>query len=122
MVRLQLSWLVVHTLVSRCVTQTPMTGLVPLSYVLSYPNVVLCSEITYTISQTIKLRLPTLIPSSALHWYKPNLTLPACALPHYTINWDAFQEALKSMFGEPDPVTLATMKLNNLIMKDHHHM
>jgi hypothetical protein len=27
---------------------------------------------------------------------------------------------LKATFGEPDPVTSATTKLNNLIMKDHH--
>jgi hypothetical protein len=26
------------------------------------------------------------------------------------------------MFGEPDPVTLATINLNNLSMKDHHHI
>ena len=48
--------------------------------------------------------------------------LPACALPRYTTNWDAFEEALKSTFGEPDPIMSATMKLNNLIMKDHHHI
>ena len=48
--------------------------------------------------------------------------LPARALPHYTTNWDAFEEALKSTFGEPDPITSATTKLDNLIMKDHHHI
>jgi hypothetical protein len=29
---------------------------------------------------------------------------------------------LKATFGEPDPVTSVMTKLDNLIMKDHHHI
>ena len=48
--------------------------------------------------------------------------LPTRALPRYATNWDAFEEALKTTFREPNPVTSATTKLDNLIMKDHHHI
>ena len=34
----------------------------------------------------------------------------------------AFEEALKSTFGEPDPVASAIHKLDNLSIKDHHHL
>ena len=70
-------------------------------------------KITYAVSW---------LKGTALHWYKLNRTLPACALPCYTTNWDAFEEALKSTFREPNPVMSATTKLDNLIMKDHHHI
>ena len=70
-------------------------------------------KITYAVSW---------LKGTALRWYEPNLTLPARALPRYATNWDAFEEALKSTFGEPNPVTSATTKLDNLIMKDHHHI
>jgi len=35
---------------------------------------------------------------------------------------DCREGALKATFGEPDPVTLAMTKLDNLLMKDHHHI
>jgi len=56
------------------------------------------------------------------HWYKPTLALEDHQLPKYTLHWDAFEEALKTTFGEPDPVNSATHKLDNLCMQDHHHI
>jgi hypothetical protein len=70
-------------------------------------------KITYTISW---------LKGTALHWYEPNLVLDKDDLPDYTLYWGAFEEALKATFGKPDPVTLATINLNNLSMKDHHHI
>ena len=70
-------------------------------------------KITYTVSW---------LKGTTLHWYKPNLDLPDDALPNYAIYWPAFKEALKATFGEPDPVAMATTKLNNLLIKDYHHI
>ena len=70
-------------------------------------------KITYTVSW---------LKGTALHWYEPNLDLPDDALPDYTIYWPTFKEALKATFGKPDPVTTATTKLDNLLMKDYHHI
>ena len=43
-------------------------------------------------------------------------------MPDYALNWDDFKEALKTTFGEPDPVSSASIKLENLKMKDSHHV
>ena len=62
------------------------------------------------------------LKGTALRWYEPNLDLPDDELPDHALYWGAFEEALKATFGEPDPVTSATTKLDNLLMKDHHHI
>ena len=70
-------------------------------------------KITYAVSW---------LKGTALRWYELNLSLPDDELPDYTLYWPAFEEALKAMFGEPDPVNTAVTKLDNLLMKDHHHI
>lgn len=70
-------------------------------------------KITYAVSW---------LKGTALRWYEPNLELPDDELPDYAMYWAAFEEALKATFGEPDPVTAATTKLDNLLMRDHHHI
>jgi hypothetical protein len=70
-------------------------------------------KITYAVSW---------LKGTALRWYEPNLVLDEEDLPDYALYWCDFEEALKATFGEPDPVTSATTKLDNLIMKDHHHI
>lgn len=70
-------------------------------------------KITYTISW---------LKGTAQRWYEPTLSINEFNLPEFTLDWDAFEEALKTMFSEPDPVASATNKLDNLIMKDHHHL
>jgi len=70
-------------------------------------------KITYAVSW---------LKGTALRWYEPNLNLHEDDLPDHALYWDAFEEALKATFGEPDPVTSATTKLDNLVMKDHHHI
>ena len=62
------------------------------------------------------------LSGTAQRWYEPNLTLDKEDLPDYALSWPRFEEALKLTFGKPDPVASTTMKLNNLIMKDHHHL
>ena len=56
------------------------------------------------------------------HWYEPNLSLDEFNLPLHALYWDAFEAALHSTFGEPDPIASAMHKLDNLIMKDYHHL
>ena len=58
----------------------------------------------------------------AQHWFEPNLALEEYDLPHYACEWESFEEALNSTFREPDPIASATHKLDNLIMKDYHHL
>ena len=70
-------------------------------------------KITYAVSW---------LKGTALRWYEPNLSLPDRNLPNYARRWDDFEDALKATFGEPDPVTSATTKLDNLSMKDTHHI
>ena len=70
-------------------------------------------KITYAVSW---------LKGTALRWYEPNLDLPDDALPDYAVYWPAFEEALKATFGKPDPVAAATTKLDNLLMKDYHHI
>ena len=70
-------------------------------------------KITYAVSW---------LKGTALRWYEPTLDLPDEELPDHALYWGAFEEALKATFGEPDPVTSATTKLDNLHMKDHHHI
>ncbi len=62
------------------------------------------------------------LKGTALHWFEPNLALDEIDLPVHAYVWQAFEEELKSTFGEPDPVTSATQKLDNLSMKDSHHI
>ena len=62
------------------------------------------------------------LSGTAQRWYEPNLALDEDDLPDYALTWAAFEEALKGTFGEPDPVASATQKLDNLVMKDHHHL
>ena len=38
------------------------------------------------------------------------------------MSWEAFEEALETTFSEPNPITSATNKLDNLTMKDTHHI
>ena len=57
-----------------------------------------------------------------LDWYEPNLALDDEELPEYTLIWDEFKEALRMTFSKADPVATATQKLNNLTMKDMHHI
>jgi Ty3 transposon capsid-like protein len=70
-------------------------------------------KITYAVSW---------LKGTAQRWYEPNLSLDDDDLPEYALDWDAFEDALKTTFGEPDPVASATYKLDNLTMKDHHHI
>jgi len=69
-------------------------------------------KITYAVSW---------LKCTAQCWYKPTLALKDHQLPDYALHWDAFKEALKTTFREPDPVNSATHKLDNLCMQDHHH-
>lgn len=62
------------------------------------------------------------LSGTAQRWYEPNIALDEEDLPDYALTWRAFEEALKATFGEPDPVASATQKLDNLYMKDHHHL
>jgi len=55
-------------------------------------------------------------------WFEPILSLDKIDLPLHVYVWNAFEEELKSTFGEPDPIASATLKLDNLSMKDHHHI
>ena len=57
-----------------------------------------------------------------LCWYKPNLALEDDKLPEYALVWDEFEDTLRTTFGEPDPVASAMNKLDNLSMKDTHHI
>jgi hypothetical protein len=50
------------------------------------------------------------------------LDLDEFELPLIATDWDTFKEALKTMFGEAAPVASASHKLDNLMMKDHHHL
>jgi hypothetical protein len=70
-------------------------------------------KITYAVSW---------LKGTVLCWYEPNLILDEEDLPDYTLYWGAFEEALKAMFSKPDLVTLVTINLDNLSMKDHHHI
>jgi len=62
------------------------------------------------------------LTGTAQRWFEPNLALPDHELPQYARVWGDFVEALQSTFGEPNPFTSATNKLNNLVMKNHHHL
>jgi hypothetical protein len=70
-------------------------------------------KITYAVSW---------LKGTALRWYEPNLTLDEHQLPQYALDWDTFEETLKTTFGEPDPVQTATYKLDSLRMQDYHHI
>jgi len=70
-------------------------------------------KITYAVSW---------LKGTAQRWYEPNLALDDDELPEYARDWDAFEEALKTTFGEPDPINTATHKLDNLRMQDHQHI
>ncbi len=43
-------------------------------------------------------------------------------LPLHAYIWHSFKEELKSTFGKPNPIASATLKLDNLSMKDTHHI
>ena len=70
-------------------------------------------KITYAVSW---------LKGTAQRWYEPNLSLNEHDLPQFALHWDTFKDTLKAMFGEPNPVNLATQKLNNLHMLNHHHI
>lgn len=70
-------------------------------------------KITYAVSW---------LKGTAQHWYEPNLALDEVDLPDYALIWDDFEEVLKTTFGEPDPVSSASYMLDNLLMKDSHHI
>ena len=55
-------------------------------------------------------------------WFKPNLVLDKLNLPDHALTWHQFKEEQMATFGEPDPVASATAKLDNLSMKDSHHI
>ena len=62
------------------------------------------------------------LQGTALRWFEPILSLDEIDLPCHAYVWTAFENELQSMFGEPDPVALATQKLDSLTMKDSHHI
>ena len=62
------------------------------------------------------------LKGTAQRWYEPNLSLDEFDLPPHALYWHAFEAALQSTFGEPDPIASATHKLDNLTMKDYHHL
>ena len=70
-------------------------------------------KITYAVSY---------LKGTAQHWYEPTLELDEDDLPDYALIWDEFEEAMKTTFGEPDPITSALYKLDHLVMKDSHHI
>jgi len=70
-------------------------------------------KITYAVSW---------LKGTAQRWYEPTLALEDDQLPDFALRWDAFEDALKTTFGEPDPVNSATHRLDNLRMLDHHHI
>ena len=59
---------------------------------------------------------------TAQRWFEPNLECDDEDLPDFAVSWPEFEEALRATFGEPDPVAAATTKLENLVMRDHHHL
>ena len=62
------------------------------------------------------------LKGTALQWFKPNLSLNEIDLPLHAYVWTTFKYELKSTFGKPDPIVSATLKLDNLTMKDLHHI
>ena len=62
------------------------------------------------------------LKGTALRWFEPNLSLDEIDLPLHAYVWTSFEYELKSTFGEPDPIASATLKLDNLTMKDSHHI
>lgn len=62
------------------------------------------------------------LKGTALRWFEPNLSLDEFDLPLHAYVWNTFEEELKATFGEPDPIASATLKLDNLTMKDSHHI
>src|SRR5258706_901123 len=62
------------------------------------------------------------LKGTALRWFEPNLALDEIDLPLHAYVWHSFEEELKSTFGKPDPIASATLKLDNLSMKDTHHI
>ena len=70
-------------------------------------------KITYAVSW---------LKGTAQRWYEPNLALRERDLPDFALYWDDFEEALKTTFGEPDPVASASYKLDHLVMKENHHI
>ena len=70
-------------------------------------------KITYAVSW---------LKGTAQRWYEPNLSLDEEELPDFALNWNDFEEALKTTFGEPDPISTASYKLDHLAMKDHYHI
>ena len=59
---------------------------------------------------------------TAQRWFEPNLEYDDDDLPEVATCWNEFQDALKATFGEPDPEASAAIKLENLVMRDHHHL
>jgi len=62
------------------------------------------------------------LKGTALCWFEPILSLDEIDLPLHVYVWNVFEEELKSTFGEPDPVASTMLKLDNLSMKDNHHI
>ena len=62
------------------------------------------------------------LKGTAQRWFEPNLALDELDLPDHALTWHRFEEELTATFGEPDPVASATAKLDNLSMKDSHHI
>ena len=70
-------------------------------------------KITYAVSW---------LTGTAQRWYEPTLALADDELPDFALYWEDFEEALKTTFGKPDPVASASYKLDQLVMKDTHHV
>jgi len=62
------------------------------------------------------------LTGTALRWYEPNLELEHYDLPNFALDWEVFEETLKTTFGKPNPVATAAHKLGNLTMRDNHHI
>ena len=62
------------------------------------------------------------LKGTAQRWFEPNLALDELDLPDHALTWHRFEEELTATFREPDPVASATAKLDNLSMKDSHHI
>jgi hypothetical protein len=62
------------------------------------------------------------LKGTAQRWFELNLTLADHQLPAHARFWDDFENALTATFGKPDPIASATNKLDNLVMKDYHHL
>ena len=63
----------------------------------------------------------TYLGGEAAIWFNPYLNILDNSDPHCILNnWDAFEQQLFSMFGDPNEVRNAKLDMDRLVMKDNH--